>query len=466
MKLCRQISLILLFLVALPSFSLGQTTNHHRDAKKFQKASASSSPLSTTPLRLSTFTSPAVFASFAPERADLLVVAQPDKLARYSIIKSQYQIFTPLRGDAFKSAKPLDADEIELVMVAARYKPLVESMSEASRQAFERISAELNGREHDSKFEPANLYLAKNLSALVRFKSPTNWAYVQHQLGYNLGAAAKGDLRKWRGHEILVLADNDPSSVLRLDDRTFLLCDRNRIAEQLTKPTNVQSDVGKWLEKFGLEKNGELFVASKPELGMFPLGLFLPPSDALKHLGEVRLSLDVKNRRLLNIDCEFASSKHAESFLGEIRKSLSSIKEMFDMTKNNSADGPAAKLTRLGLDSIDGTKISTTGSTFNLQFVKPDNFEERYMDLMNPKNSRVRRFEPPNQNRIKTKPVAIATRRIKVGERLTKADVKIEKWPEEVVPKNIAGDQKSVVGKQARRAYQKGMPFHLSGLED
>ena len=101
-----------------------------------------------------------------------------------------------------------------------------------------------------------------------------------------------------------------------------------------------------------------------------------------------------------------------------------------------------------------------------MQFVKPDNFEERYMDLMNPKNSRVRRFEPPNQNRIKTKPVAIATRRIKVGERLTKADVKIEKWPEEVVPKNIAGDQKSVVGKQARRAYQKGMPFHLSGLED
>ena len=501
MKLFRQLSLVLLILVVLPALSLGQTINIHFGAKKPKKAAAkkatpreedkvtivgewdtTAAPLPKTPLRLPEFTSPAVFSSFAPERADLLVVIRPDQLIQNSIIESQYQASAAAMSQFGKrlsatSIQPPRADEIELVMVAARYAPFIESIGEQSRSAFERISAELEGREYDPKDEPAKVNLTENLSVLVRFNSPTDWAYVKQKLGSNVGAGGKVSLRQWRGHEILASVDNtDPSSVLRLDDRTFLLCDRNRMAERTTNPTNEQSEVGRWLEQFGLERSdaaGELFVAVKPDSKILPFAL-LPLREgweSLQHLGEVRLSLDVKNDSLLDVDIDFDTSQHAKSFLSQVRKSLSSTKELLGMAKshgNDSSDGDMAKQVRFGLDSIDGTKVSTTGSTFNLQFVKPEKFEERFLALMSSRNSRSRRFETGSKhvNTVKMVPVAIATRRIQAGKRLTKADVKIENWPEELVTEDFAQDQGSVVGKQALRPIFKGAPFNTSVLEN
>ena len=504
MKLFRQLSLVLLILIALPSLSLGQTINIHFGAKKPKKAAAkkatpreedkvtivgewdtTAAPLPKTPLRLPEFTSPAVFSSFAPERADLLVVIRPDQLIQNSIIESQYQASAAAMSQFGKrlsatSIQPPRADEIELVMVAARYAPFIESIGEQSRSAFERISAELDGREYDPKDEPAKVNLTENLSVLVRFNSPTDWAYVKQKLGSNVGAGGKGgkvSLRQWRGHEILAAVDNsDPSSVLRLDDRTFLLCDRNRVAERISNPTNEQSEVGRWLEQFGLERSdaaGELFVAVKPDSKILPFAL-LPLREgweSLRHLGEVRLSLDVKNDSLFDVDVDFDSSQHAKSFLSQVRKSLSSTKEQLGMAKshgNDSANGDMAKRVRLGLDSIDGTKVSTTGSTFTLQFVKPDNFEERFLKLTNSGNSRPARFENASQNvnTVKMAPVVIATRRIPTGTRLTKADIKIENWPEELVSEDSARDQDSVVGKRTLRPIFRGGPINTSVLEN
>lgn len=503
MKLFRQLSLVLLFLVTLPSLSLGQTINIHFGAKKSKKAAAKketpreegkvaivseqetiAAPLATTPLRLPAFTSPAVFSDFAPEHADLLVVVRPDQLIQYSIIESQYQSsaaalsqFGKKLSASSASIQPPRADEIELVMVAVRYAPLIESIGEQSRSAFERISAELDGREYVPKDEPASVNLTENLSVLVRFNSPTDLAYVERKLSSNAVTSEGVSLRQWRGHEILASDDNsDPSAVLRLDDRTFLFCDRNRIAERITNPTNEQTEVGRWLEQFGLERSdaaGELFVAAKRDSNILPFAL-LPIREgweSLQHFEEVRLSLDVKNDSLLNVDVDFDSSQQASSFLSQVRKSMSSTKELLGMAKSNgndSANGEMAEQARLGLDSIEGTKVSTTGSTFNLQFVKPDNFEERFLALMNSRNSSSSRFETGSRkvNTVKLAPVAIATRRIPTGKRLTKADVKIENWPEELVSEDFAQDQGSVVGKQTLRPISQGMPVNTSMLED
>ena len=63
-------------------------------------------------------------------------------------------------------------------------------------------------------------------------------------------------------------------------------------------------------------------------------------------------------------------------------------------------------------------------------------------------------------------PVVIATRRIPTGTRLTKADIKIENWPEELVSEDSARDQDSVVGKRTLRPIFKGAPFNTSVLEN
>ena len=503
MKLFRQLSLVLLILIALPSLSLGQTINIHFGAKKPKKATAkketrrkenkvtitgewdtTAAPLPTTPLRLPAFTSPTVFSSFAPEQADLLVVIRPAELIQYSIVERQYQATAAMMaqideqiGASSASIQPPRADEIELVMVAARHAPLIESIGKQSRSAFERVTAELEGREYNPKDEPANVSLTENLSVLVRFNSPTDWSYVKRKLGSKMVAGEKVSLRQWRGHEILASVDNsDPSAVLRLDDRTFLFCDRNRVAERISNPTNEQNDVGRWLTQFGLERSdaaGELYVAAKPDSRIMPFALLSMGEgwESLEHLEEARLSLDVKDDSLLNVDVDFDSAEQAKSFLGQVRNSLSSAKTLLGMSKshgNDSANGDMAKRVRLGLDSIDGTKVSTTGSTFTLQFVKPDNFEERFLKLTNSGNSRPARFENASQNvnTVKMAPVVIATRRIPTGTRLTKADIKIENWPEELISEDSARDQDSVVGKRTLRPIFRGGPINTSVLEN
>ena len=498
MKLNTRSTLLVLLFVCMPSLCFGQTIHiHFGDKKKTRSASskkvvkepvirATPTPdrvqpmpsLNLPPLALPAFTNPSSFSAFAPQNADMLLIVRPQQLLEYSPIKSQLALASTMIPMPATGSK---MENVELVIVASSIETLTQTMQRRQEQLMARIKAQLDSSA-EPKVESTGTDVQENFTALVRFEKAISWDKVKSYTQPFLSGSTL-NVQEWRGLEILAPASGDPGIFVKLDERTFLLCNRNLLEQNLSANN---SRINNWLSEFQDADSGfdgDLFVAGVVPKDAIPTSPMQSDSGweaNLSEIKEVKFSVDVEDQAMLNVDLDFGSSKSASAFLREARKSLNEgiqMVKMFQGSGSGSSNGNpfAAKHAQFGLEIINSVHLSRIDSTANVSFEKPSNFERKleefYSDVHEIGAAANQRFQDEgfqdfkSTNSVEMQPVVVATRSIEPGELLSEADLKVENWPAKLIPSGSAKGSKDAIGKTTRRRIFRGAPIMKSDFQ-
>ena len=502
-KLSLFTSLIAIVSICFASNGLAQTINIHFGNKKKDKREAvrkgvqqdientrhvgpeSILPIPSVPsapLAMPEYRGVESFAQFAPRNTDMVLVLKPQQLAELPPLKAQLAVKASLAKALSK--EELNPADIETIVVAANRRNIVATLSRQSQQVFAKIAAELDGETGTPAPEEIESAFNKDFCGLIRFTQPTSWETIKRELKQCYGSETF-EVEKWRGLDLLSTGNDNCWVVIRQDDRTFLVGNRNDLAKSLEDRThNQDSKANQWISDLTSSQfDGEAFLATKIYPDDVPTEFFPPDSiwTSVAAVKELRTAIAINQPRLMTVDCRFDNQQEAALFQERMLESLKELKEMYvamsDQLPANRSEDARLKEIREQLNRqmhqtnelLTSIEISGKDSSVRIAVPRPENFEEqvtRYLSGMAllQSGTGTSDFEPVGSTTVDMKPVLIFTKSVKAGEVITEDDIRQETWPAQIIPDNATTDAANVVGKRASGRTHKGQPVMKSHI--
>lgn len=440
------------------------------------------------PLVLPKFTSAQSFSQFAPAGANVFVSIKPKQLLDFRSFRSYDKLLKQaMQGPGIG----VDPSKIELVLLAANREKFEKAFSDYAEQQFAEVANLLSDEPVEIKQKPSPSELGA--SGLIRFVEPTSWKTVKQWVLNSTDTEIRQV--RWRGLEVVSFQDF-PMSVVRLDERTFLICNRNAMVNSLEHEMPENRLLSAWLGESA--ENGEFFIAGEsrqpviPAMSIEVAGLW----GSWAEMNQFKVAIGLSEENLAKVELGFVNSKSAQRFETEIQTSITETLQLMEQTgeyQNPEFAKLAARQKEQALKFKDLLTISQNDEFVSLTLRRPAGFEEMVENYLADFNRMTKSFaddsrlrevgveqsrsfeqsDQPDRRRqrtakpaIKMNPVYVFTRSMDVGERITSDDVKNELWPAKLIPENAIRSEKRVIGKRTTARVSRGMPVMSSQLKN
>ncbi len=410
------------------------------------------------------------FQYFVPESADLLVVLRPQQRVRSEL----FSLLDSSSGMGAAAADwPFDSEEVEWMVAATSQKAVFQMQRSAQENIFNAIRAQLDGElegQQPKKQRSLANDLNEDTSCLVRFTEPTGMEKFEKLLDFKGDDCGEYKQEKWLGRETFDCGCDDCCIVVRLDDRTFLIGNKQHLgaAFQSQQPTSPM--IANWTRELAKSNfRGEVFVGvdlSKTDWDAFPF----PEADErlglVKAIKSVKFAVDLKTKNLFDCKagCEDseAASKIEKVFEEGLAMYVDAAEQWTSMMSAEQVGGGKNLQTKnMIVEFARSIQVGQQDNDLTITVPRPDGLVDM-LETMFAEQAKLQQefadFETA-QSKIEMKPVLVWQNKVKRGAKVEPADVKLEQWPAELVPEGAFGDESEVVGRNVKMGSNRGMPI-------
>ena len=322
-------------------------------------------------------------------------------------------------------------------------------------------------------------YFNNDFVGYVQFDTPTKWSTFEEWFRDDKSFDGQFSTTDDSGFEILESDAPNSCAVLKLDDRAFLVGNKQQLLEGVKAEQSKNEQVSRWLEEIDAAGfQGELFFAKRmnhSSAAPAESPLFLPttgPWKAINEIEQFKLAIDFNSDSLLDLKLGFLSDKKAEAFraLAEdtVKSSTSEMQDMVDVMSKTQSDRQQDSASdsydwqmRQMLAMAKSLKFGNSGSMATITVPRPAQFEslvKRYCEKQNQLVShQAQAFQPLRE--VDTRQVFVAKKKIQKGSVFTPEDISIESWPEQIVPEDAIRSLDSVKNRKSQGHIPRGMPL-------
>jgi flagella basal body P-ring formation protein FlgA len=434
-----------------------------------EKSKANLKPIANTasPLR--------AFEYFVPESADLLLVLRPQQRVRHELF-SKFNANVPAAlaspDWSFKSEK------VEWFVAATSQKTVQQIQTSFHQSMFRAIQTNLDGNLEDkSKTRPsiAN-HLNEETCCLIRFTEPTDMQPFAEILKTENTECGEYQESNWLGREILDCGCADCCIVVRLDEKTFMIGNKERLGAAFQSQQPTSPLIAKWTRELAQSKfRGEMFLGadlSKADWDALPLPKFDERVELVKAIESVAFTVDLDGSKLFDCTAGCESSVTAEKIKTTLEEGLAMYLDSADqwartMSGQVGAANALDSEANLMVELARGVKFAQKNRNLTVTLPRPEGFAEMVETMMSAQTQ----FQEPSADfetrpsAVEVKPVLVWKRKIKKGSKVQPADVVVEQWPAQLIPENAFDDDSQVVGRNLKTGSNRGMPIMGRDLE-
>ena len=404
------------------------------------------------------------FEKFAPANSTLLCLARTGRIFESPIA----DIAPPaMQSDAREKAK-----DIVFAAMATNQESLSDMITHRSRRAFALIAAELSDEGKDSiENEAAALTIVNilnhNFSGMFQFKKATDWSTLKTFLTRDDEFDGEFFETEWNGYQILECDQEDSCVVIRLDSRTFVIGNKAQLTNAISSGKGTSEAVAKWIaDPEATNFDGEFFFAinlkSKPDGMLGGMPPLMPPS-----IEDFKLAVDMRNGPLVHCQSSFNEPEELQKLIQEIKSHTSqwirqAESRMEQVASDESFDEWQVRQMLAIAKSIKFEAINTTAS---ITIPRPDDFDALVREYGRRLNSVMQKYERSLEqfsqpvNAVAMETVVVATKSIQRGAVISADDIKVENWPEEIIPSTAFKSREAILKRKAAVTISKGFPI-------
>ncbi len=405
------------------------------------------------------------FSPFVPRRAELLFVHRPSLAA-----KSELAGLSDLLGGT-SSLMPAEQTKIDWIIAAGSSDAIGNLNSIQARNAFDDIAADLqaaSGNPIVAKKRPtvAN-YLNSDFCALVMFNQPAPIGQLANWLSENHEDSGQYEIVNWLGHKIVENGRDDCCIVIQLDPKTFIVGNKKNIKLGMEGKLKSSESVAKMLSK--LKENGfaaEMYFGT--DVSAYKTKLtdsFLLQGiwSSLSKLNTFEFALDLQRDELLNCSMSFENESAASKFKEELSELINT--ELDRMEKQIMAQSDPDSFpnwqARTVFEFATNLAINQDLDSVSVTLPRPVDLEKTVKTYVSKMEVFTRDQEAQFDAiaaELTMSPVVVLSRNINAGDVIGKDDIKVENWPEDIIPDGAIRISTSVIGAKAKNDIRRGLP--------
>ena len=413
------------------------------------------------------------FEYFVPESADMLLVLRPQQRIRS-------ELFSFLESNSglgmVANDWPLQSEQIEWVVAATSQRVIQQSQRSFQQNIYRAIKSSLDG-DGDGQQPKKQRSIANDLNedtcCLIRFTEPTEIELFGKLLDVKNDKCGEYQASKWLGRETLDCGCADCCVVVRLNEKTFLIGNKEHLGAAFHSQQPTSPMIANWARELAKSNfRGEVFLGvdiSKTDWGAFPF----PETDErvalVKAIKSVALTVDLKTNKLLGCTAGCENVDSAGKIKTLMEEGLAMYLDTVDqwMAKMSGPTGADANVSNMEtkdqmVELVRSIKFAQNESNLTITLPRPDGFTEM-LKTMASEQARFRQqayadFETAH-TKVEMKPVLTWKNKVKKGSKIRPADVTVEQWPAELVPEDAFQDTSEVVGKNLKRGTFPGQPI-------
>jgi hypothetical protein len=324
-------------------------------------------------------------APFAPESTEMV------SIVRHGLLSNNDTIRQGIEGALSYAVKELPIPLTEFDEFFALSNPV-----QHSRQTFEAVANDLN---ETNENQPTTKTPVDNFAGFVRFKDSVDWtkmesmlnAIASHKANVDFADVTESNLAneddddeetrtayhlvKWQDKEFLYTEDANAPCALRVDDRSFILCNYGQLRDGLAHTSSNDA----WYNSISEDDlRGDIVtvvnVGSNPEFAKRgPLAL-------LQNTSTVIVRFDLSNATLASVRLFFKDGDSAKSFVDAVKGmhglSKATIKEQLEKTVASRGEDENAAWIAGQFESIyTSVQFDQTDATATITVPRPDQFD-------------------------------------------------------------------------------------------